>query len=217
MGKVFIKNVNICVRGRGYRIRTEHEMGIVDVKKTYTLPGLLKNRENVRVGDSVVLPEVTVPETTIAGKDTMRFDTQIIKDTATVYDIRDGKLYLLFNHGLFRSAADNNNTKEWEDTQLCNYLNLSLMPAMARAGIPATEVSLLSKDEVFGENPIPFFRNGKNRAAFDKDEDFSIWCWLKTPYGKESSAGFYGIDSLGADDYEYAGKATGFVRPRFVL
>lgn len=110
MGKVFIKNVNICVCGRGYRIRTEHEMGIVDVKKTYTLPGLMKNKENVRIGDSVVLPEFVVPETTMDGKKPMRFDTQIIKDVATVYDIKDGKLYLVFNHALFRSAVDNNNS-----------------------------------------------------------------------------------------------------------
>ena len=217
MGKVFIKNVNICVCGRGYRIRTEHELGIVDVKKTYTLPGLMKNRKNVRIGDSVVLPDFVVPETTIAGEKQMRFDTQIIKDTATVYDIRDGKLYLVFNHGLFRSAVDNNNTQEWENTQLRNYLNLCFMPAMAKAEIPAEEVSLLSKEEMFGDDRLPYFNKGKNRTAFDKDEDYTIWCWLKTPYGKESTARFCGVDSLSADDYEIASNTTGFVRPRFVI
>ena len=217
MGKVFIKNVNICVRGRGYRIRTEHEMGIVDVKKTYTLPGLIKNRENVRIGDSVVLPEFSVPETIMGGKNTMSFDTQTIKDVATVYDIKDGKLYLVFNHGLFESAIDNNNKKEWKDTQLCAYLEQAFAPAMEKAGIPVSEISLLSKDELSGDNQLPFFRNGKNRIAFVKDEDHTIWYWLKTPYKASSSAGFCIANANGFSYYNNASRAHGFVRPRFVI
>ncbi len=219
MGKVFIKNVNIVlpVRGRGYRIRTEHELGIVDVKKTYTLPGLLKNRENVRIGDSVVLPEFSVPETIMGGKNTMSFDTQTIKDVATVYDIKDGKLYLVFNHGLFESAIDNNNEKEWKDTQLCAYLEQAFAPAMEKAGIPVSEISLLSKDELSGDNQLPFFRNGKNRIAFVKDEDHTIWYWLKTPCKAASAASFCVADDDGYSGYGYASDAYNFVRPRFVI
>lgn len=223
MGKVFIKNVNIVlpVRGRGYRVKTEHEMGIVDVKKTYTLPGLIKNRENVRIGDSVVLQEFVVPETTMGGKEPMRFDTQSIKDTATVYDIKDGKkIYLVFNHALFQSAMDFNNERKWEDTQnweatqLCKYLELAFKPAMEKAGIPAEEVSLLSKDEIFGEERLPFFNKGKNRIAFSKDEDYSVWYWLKDVV---SSASFCCADASGDSDYDDASDANAFVRPRFVI
>ena len=216
MGKVIIKNVNVCVsvHGRGYRVRTEHEMGIVDVKKTYTLPGLLKNKENVRIGDSVVLQEFVVPETTMDGKEPMRFDTQSIKDTATVYDIKDGKIYLVFNHALFQSAMDFNNERKWEDTQLCKYIELAFKPAMEKAGIPAEEVSLLSKDEIFGEERLPFFNKGKNRIAFSKDEDCSVWYWLKDV---ASSADFCGARSSGYSSYDGASNAGGFVRPRFVI
>ena len=216
MGKVFIKNVNIVlpVRGRGYRVKTEHEMGIVDVKKTYTLPGLIKNRENVRIGDSVVLQEFVVPETTMGGKEPMRFDTQSIKDTATVYDIKDGKIYLVFNHALFQSAMDFNNERKWEDTQLCKYLELAFKPAMEKAGIPAEEVSLLSKDEIFGEERLPFFNKGKNRIAFSKDEDYSVWYWLKDV---ASSARFCYAASIGISGYDGASDADLFVRPRFVI
>ena len=216
MGKVFIKNVNVCVsvRGRGYRARTEHEMGIVDVKKTYTLPGLLKNKENVRIGDSVVLQEFVVPETTMGGKEPMRFDTQSIKDTATVYNIKDGKLYLVFNHALFQSAMDLNNERKWEDTQLCKYLELAFKPAMEKAGIPAEEVSLLSKDEVFREERLPFFNKGKNRIAFDKDEDCSVWYWLKDV---ASSAYFCFANDGGGSGCDGASYAGNFVRPRFVI
>lgn len=217
MGKVFIKNVNICVCGRGYRIRTEHEMGIVDVKKTYTLPGFIKNRENVRIGDSVVLPEFSVPETTMGGENTMKFETLTIKDVATVYDIKDGKMFLVFNHGLFESAIDNNNKKEWKDTQLCAYLEQAFAPAMEKAGIPASKISLLSKDELFGDNQLPFFRNGRNRVAFDKNEDCAIWYWLKTPYKETSLAYFYYAGSIGYSDCYGASGATSFVRPRFVI
>ena len=57
--------------------------------------------ENLKIGDSVELPEFTVPEAIIRKKQDLTFNPQIIKDSATVYNIKNGMFYLIFNHALF--------------------------------------------------------------------------------------------------------------------
>lgn len=175
--------------------------------------------KNLKIGDSVELPEFTVPETTVDGIDKLHFDEQFIKDTATVYDIKDNRLYLVFDHALFQSAMDLNNKSEWKDTQLHHYLKEHFKAAMNIAKIPAKKVSLLSKDKLFGDNPLPFFRNGKNRILFDKDEDCSVWYWLKTPYKNKItfSTDFCVAAHLGYINNDNANYTKNFVRPYFVI
>lgn len=173
--------------------------------------------ENLKIGDSVELPEFTVPETTVEGANELHFNEQVIKDTATVYDIKDNKLYLVFNHALLQSAMDLNNEIIWRNTQLHRYLKEHFKLAMNKAGIFAKKVSLLSKDKLFGDNSLPFFRNGKNRVVFDKDENNSLWHWLKTPHKEASSAHFCYADLSGDSYYDDASDASNFVRPCFVI
>lgn len=215
-GRISIKSLNIYIANRGRRV-TDHEIGIVDTKRTYTLPGLLKNRSRARIGDSVVLPAFTVQEMTVKGNNPMEFKEQSVKDTATVCDIRDGKLYLVFEHGLFKSAIDNNNTNEWGKTQLCYYLEHPFLEAMNDAGIPAKGINLLSKDEIFGEDSIQFFNRGKNRIAFSKDERQSVLYWLRTSVDETEAAFFCFADDDGTSPCNGASFANFFVRPCFVI
>lgn len=173
--------------------------------------------ENLKIGDSVELTEFTVPETTVEGANELHFDEQAVKDSATVYDIKDNKLYLVFDHALFQSAMDLNNKTIWRNTQLHRYLKEHFKPAMNKAGIPAEKVSLLSKNKLFGNNPLPFFKNGRNRVAFDKNEDYTVWYWLKTPYKEASSAYFCFAGSIGISDFLDASLAGNFVRPCFIV
>lgn len=182
------------------------------------------NSKDIRVGDVIELPVFTAPEVTVSGAimggtNELHFDEQVIKDTATVYDIKGNKLYLVFDHALFKSSVDNNNECEWKNTQLCRYLEEQFKPAMNKVGIPAKKVSLLSKDELFGDNPLPFFRNGRNRVAFDKDEGYARYHWLKTPYkDKELPSGYFcRVNDNGYPYHDHAIYANCFVRPCFII
>ena len=165
----------------------------------------------LNVGDTVQLPEFTVSETTIKGNKELYFEEQTVKDTATVYNIKDGKVYLVFDHALFTSAMDLNNATEWKNTQLHKYLKGAFKNSMKNAGIPVSKVSLLSKDELLGEEALPFFKNGKNRIAFEKEELYNVWYWLKCV---ASAANFCFADSRGyAVNHALASNASNFVRP----
>lgn len=164
----------------------------------------------LNVGDTVQLPEFTVPETTIKGNKELHFEEHKIKDTATVFNIKNGKIYLVFDHALFTSAMDLNNATEWKNTQLHEYLQGVFKNSMKNADIPVLEVSLLSKAEVFGEKALPFFKDGKNRISFRDDELYTVWYWLK---GAVSAADFCYASNHG---YAYcldASYASTFVRP----
>ena len=169
---------------------------------------------DLNIGDSVQLPEFTVPETTVAGDRELHFEEQTVKDTATVYNIKDDKVYLVFDHVLFPSPMDLNNATEWKRTQLHDYLSGAFKNSMKDVDIPALEVSLLSKDELLGEEALPFFKNGRNRIAFIKDESKSVWCWLKNV----ASASFFCSASNDGDaDHDDASSAYIFVRPCLVV
>ena len=168
----------------------------------------------LNIGDSVQLPEFIVPETTVARGRKLLFEEHKIKDTATVYNIKDDKIYLVFDHALFQSAMTLNNATEWKNTQLHNYLNGAFKNSMKNADIPVSEVSLLSKDEVFGKEALPFFKDGKNRIAFGKDEAYAACYWLKntTSAAYFCYASIYGF----ANDYD-ASRAYIFVRPCLIV
>ena len=167
----------------------------------------------LNVGDSVQIPEFTVPETTVAGDRELHFEEQTVKDTATVYNIKDDKVYLVFDHALFCSAMDLNNATEWKKTQLHNYLSGAFKNSMKDVDIPALEVSLLSKDEVFGRNALPFFKNGRNRIAFIKDESCVVWCWLKNVVPASGLCRAYNLGSAYPYDISY----VNFIRPCFTV
>ena len=170
---------------------------------------------DLNVGDSVQLPEFTVPETTVAGDRELHFEEQTVKDTATVYNIKDDKVYLVFDHALFPSPMDLNTPTEWKRTQLHDYLSGAFKNFMKNAGIPVSKVSLLSKDELLGEEALPFFKNGKNRIAFEKEELHNVWYWLKCV---ASASNFCFASSIGsAVNHALASNASVFVRPCFVV
>lgn len=168
----------------------------------------------LNVGDTIRLPEFTVPKTTVAGNRKLYFEEHKIKDTATVYNIKNGKVYLVFDHALFMSPMDWNNATEWKNTQLHKYLKGAFKNSMKNADIPVSGVSLLSKAELFGKKALPFFKDGRNRIAFNDDESTTVWYWLKNT----ASASYFCFASNGGyADYSRAGFAYGFVRPCLIV
>ena len=90
-------------------------------------------------------------------------------------------------------------------TQLGQYLQSEFLRAMNGAGIPAESCGLISKDEMFGDNPLEYFKTGRNRIAFDFDEDFSRYYWLSTLH--EEAAAYF----CAATGYSYYASAFAFV------
>lgn len=129
----------------------------------------------------------------------------------------NGDLILIFDHCLFESAIDLNNEKRFEMTQLGQYLQSEFLRAMNGAGIPAESCGLISKEEMFGDHALEYFKTGRNRIAFDFDEDYSRYYWLSTLYDGDASAAFI----CGAYHYGLAccnaGGARYYVRPRFII
>lgn len=166
------------------------------------------------VGDTIRLPEFTVPETTIKGNKGLYFEEHKIKDTVTVYDIKDDKIYLIFDHALFTSAMDLNNATEWKKTQLCAYLQGAFKNSMQGSDIPVSKVSLLSKGKILGEKALPFFKNEKNRIAFEKDASYITWYWLKNA---SSMPYFCYTDGISDDSCNRVSDASLFIRPCFVV
>ena len=189
-------------------------------EKTYSLSAFMANRDKVRIGDRVKLPSFTVPAVKMDGDEVMEFDEKNIRadDAIVIGKEKNGDFILIFDHCLFESAVDLNNEKRFELTQLGLYLQQEFLRAMNGAGIPAKSCGLISKDEMFGDNPLEYFKTGRNRIAFDFDEDCSRYYWLSTLYDEEASAAcFCGANSYGRADYNGASCAHSCVRPRFVI
>lgn len=170
--------------------------------------------KDLNIGDSVQLPEFTVPKTVVGGGIELLFEEQTVKDTATVYNIKDDKIYLIFNHALFTSAMDLNNATEWKRTQLCAYLRSIFKNAMRDVGVPVSEVSLLSKDELFGKKALPFFKDGRNRIAFENNDSTTVWYWLKNT---TVTADFCLANGGGGAGGSGASDADVFVRPCLIV
>jgi len=87
-------------------------------------------------------------------------------------------------------------------------------------------IDLPREIEVFGKNEYgvkeegkqwPYFKNTKNRiCTTKKDDEYSHWWWLNTPY-RASAAYFCLCNSGGNAYYSYASVANFYVRPRFIL
>ena len=187
---------------------------------TYTPKSILKNFDNVRIGDHVRLPAFTVPAVKMDGEEVLAFDEKHINADEVIVIGKDenGDLILIFDHCLFESAIDLNNEKRFEMTQLGQYLQSEFLRAMNGAGIPAESCGLISKEEMFGDNALEYFKTGRNHIAFDFDEDYSRYYWLSTLYDEEASAAnFCYANGSGNAYYSSASYAGIYVRPRFII
>lgn len=187
---------------------------------TYSVSAFMANRDKVKIGDRVKLPSFTVPAVKMDGDDVMEFDEKNISadDTIVIGKDENGDFILIFDHCLFDSAVDLNNERRFEKTQLGLYLQQEFLRAMNGAGIPAESCGLISKDEIFGANPLEYFKTGRNRVAFGFDEESSCYYWLSTSYDEEPSAAiFCDACSTGNSYCGSASRAYSCVRPRFVI
>lgn len=145
------------------------ETGVIS-QMTYTPKSILKNFDNVRIGDRVRLPAFTVPAVKMDGEEVLAFDGKHINADEAIVIGKDenGDLILIFDHCLFESAIDLNNEKRFEMTQLGQYLQSEFLRAMNNAGIPAESCGLISKEEMFGDNALEYFKTGRNRIGNTK-------------------------------------------------
>ena len=192
---------------------------------TYSMAAFMANRDRVRIGDRVKLPTFTVPAIKMDGDKVMEFDEKNIRadDAIVIGKDENGNFILIFDHCLFESAIDLNYEKRFEMTQLGQYLQSEFLRAMNGAGIPAETCGLISKEEMFGDNPLEYFKTGRNRIAFKFDEGCNCYYWLSTLYDEfdeEEPAAYFCIalgGGPGNADYYSASDASICVRPRFVI
>lgn len=198
------------------KTRSETMAG-VEIQRTYEdYSAFMANLDAVKVGDRVRVPGFKVPATTINGEENLKFEEiEVAGEYATVYKIEGEQINLVFDRALFQSAIDNNETGVWEDTQLAHYLRGAFLDAL-RKETSAADCGLLRKEELWGDNALPFFKNGRNRVCFDKEEDCSVYYWLETVYDA-SAANFCLAYYYGNSYYNYASIAYYYVRPRFII
>ena len=195
------------------------ESGFIS-EMTYSVSAFMANRDKVKIGDRVKLPSFTVSAVKMDGDEVMVFDEKNIRADEAIVIGKDenGNFILIFDHCLFESAIDLNNEKRFEMTQLGQYLQREFLRAMNGAGIPAESCGLISKEEMFGDNALEYFKTGRNRIAFYFDEDYSRYYWLSTLYDEEASAAYFCYADLdGLSGYDGASCAGTYVRPRFII
>ena len=198
----------------------EYKEGGFISEMTYSVSAFMANRDKVRIGDRVILPAFTVPAVKMDGEEVLAFDEKHINADEAIVIGKDenGDLILIFDHCLFESAIDLNNEKRFEMTQLGQYLQSEFLRAMNGAGIPAESCGLISKEEMFGDNALEYFKTGRNRIAFDFDEDCSRYYWLSTLYDEEASAAYFCNAGNGGNAGSYGASYAGIcVRPRFIV
>lgn len=192
-------------------------MAGVEIQRTYEdYSVFMANLDGVKVGDRVRVPGFKVPAAEIDGEEKLNFDEiEVAGEYATVYKIEGEQISLVFDRALFQSAIDRNDTGVWEDTQLAAYLRGAFLDAL-RKETSAADCGLLRKEELWGDNALPFFRNGRNRVCFDKDEDCSVWYWTET-VEDASAAYFCNAYTDGSSTCYNASNASRCVRPRFII
>ncbi len=203
--------------GEPARETPAQEMAGVNIQRTYEdYSVFMANLDGVKVGDRVKVPGFKVPATEIDGEKKLNFDEiEVAGEYATVYKIEGEQISLVFDRALFRSAIDRNNTGVWEDSQLAAYLQGAFLDAL-RKETSAADCGLLRKEELWGDNALLFFRNGRNRVCFNKDEYYSVWYWTET-VEDASAAHFCGANGNGISYYSGASSANFYVRPRFII
>lgn len=170
--------------------------------------------KDLRIGDSIRLPRFIVPEAIIGGSRELHFDMQTVVDTATIYSIKNRKIHLVFDHCIFQSPVDLNNTAPWKYTQLYAYLSGPFKEAMYGSGIPVLKVSVLSKEWRLRN---PFFREGKNIVAFAVDEMSTVCYWLRDTINKTGKKEFYAVGADGITGSYSSDRPDFFVRPCVVI
>lgn len=203
--------------GEPARETPAQEMAGVNIQRTYEdYSVFMANLYGVKVGDRVRVPGFKVPATVIDGEDKLNFhEIEVAGEYATVYKIEGEQISLVFDRALFQSEIDRNDTDVWGDTQLAAYLRGAFLDAL-RKETSASDCGLLCREELRGDNALPFFINGRNRVCFDKDEDCSIWYWTETVEDADA-AFFYLVGSNGGAGNSDASDERHFVRPRFAI
>ena len=204
-------------KGAPARETPAQEIAGVNIQRTYEdYSVFMANLDGVKVGDRVRIPGFKVPAAEIDGEEKLNFDEiEVAGEYATVYKIEGEQISLVFDRGLLRSAIDRNDTGVWEDTQLAAYLRGAFLDAL-RKETAAADCGLLRNEELMGDNALPFFRNGRNRVCFDKNEDCSMWYWTETV--EDASAANFCCANYGSyADYTSASDAYIYVRPRFII
>lgn len=204
------------------------------IKTTYsTKKDFQKLRENgfkLNVGDKIKL------SFNLPGKEDLFPAVECKKESATLIQKTEKEMLFVMDRVIFDGAVDTNNCKEYEKTELAQYLNNEVKEVLS--GIfkdletpfetPAVkEVRLLSVGEVFGasdfedfaactDEQLKYFKKGNHRIAFDKDEDYSRWWWLSTPT-KFESANFCDCHHRGNANYTSASYGALGVRFAFLI
>ena len=78
---------------------------------------------------------------------------------------------------------------------------------------------MANRDKVrIGDNPLEYFKAGRNRIAFDFGEEYSRYYWLSTLYDEEASAAYF-CDAAyrGTSSTTNASIVYIYVRPRFII
>ena len=207
------------IDGKGAPARETPAQEIVGVssQRTYNDYAIfMATLDGVKVGDRVRVPATIIPATVIEGEEELNFaEIEVAGEYATVYKIEGEQISLVFDRALFRSAIDRNHTGVWEDTQLAAYLRGAFLDAL-RKETSAADCGLLRKEELWGDNALPFFRNGRNRVCFDKNEDCSVWYWTETV--EDARAAYFCFAShYGYAHHSSASNANAYVRPRFII
>ena len=191
------------------------EMACINIQRTYEdYSVFMANLAGVKIGDRVRVPGFKVPATEIDGEKKLNFDEiEVAGEYATVYKIEGEQISLVFDRALFKSAIGRNDTGVWEDTQLAAYLRGAFLDAL-RKETSAADCGLLRKEELWGENALPFFRNVRNRVCYDKDEDYSVLYWTETV--EDASVAYFCLVDGGSSDCDSASNDL-YVRPRFII
>lgn len=204
------------------------------IKTTYsTKKDFQKLRESgfkLNVGDKIKL------SFNLPGKEGLFPAVECKKESATLIQKTEKEMLFVMDRVIFDGAVDTKGCKEYEKTELAQYLNNEVKEVLS--GIfkemetpfetpTVKEVRLLSVGEVFGasdfedyaactDEQLKYFKKGNHRIAFDKNEDCSRWWWLSTPT-KYESAYFCDCDSCGSAYYFSAGNSASGVRFAFLI
>ena len=203
------------------------------IKTTYsTKKDFQKLRESgfkLNVGDKIKL------SFNLPGKEGLFPAVECKKESATLIQKTEKEMLFVMDRVIFDGAVDTKGCKEYEKTELAQYLNNEVKEVLS--GIfkevetpfetpTVKEVRLLSVGEVFGasdfedfaactDEQLKYFKKGNHRIAFDKDEDCSRWWWLSTPAKFESAYFCYcagGGDAIcSSADASYSGVRFAFL------
>ena len=204
------------------------------IKTTYsTKKDFQKLRESgfkLNVGDKIKL------SFNLPGKEGLFPAVECKKESATLIQKTEKEMLFVMDRVIFDGAVDTKGCKEYEKTELAQYLNNEVKEVLSSIfkemetpfETPTVkEVRLLSVGEVFGasdfeefaactDEQLKYFKKGNHRIAFDKDEDCSRWWWLSTPT-KFESASFCGCNGCGFANYLSAVYSNLGVRFAFLI